>query len=92
VIGLGLNLFIADHDGSKIEQDWVDINEILGKNHQLSRNQLIATLIEEIIKVTSHYTQSSFALYRDEWREFDCMRGQQVCLFMGNSEVNGNQR
>ncbi|TXL15008.1 biotin--[acetyl-CoA-carboxylase] ligase [Methylococcaceae bacterium HT3] len=89
VIGLGLNLFLTDQDGSQIEQDWVDINEILGNSHRVSRNQLIATLIEEFIAVTSQYTKESFALYRDQWRDFDCMRGQQVTLFMGNSTHNG---
>ena len=89
VIGLGLNLFLADQHGTEIEQDWVDISEILGKSHQVSRNQLIATLIEQLLSVTRQYTQRSFALYRDEWRQFDCMQGQQVSLFMGNKKIDG---
>lgn len=89
VIGLGLNLFLADQDGAEIEQDWVDINEILGNTPQVSRNQLLATLIEQFISVTSHYTQQSFAQYREAWREFDCMQGQQVSLFMGTTKIDG---
>ena len=89
VIGLGLNLFLADQHGAAIEQDWVDISEILGQAHQVSRNQLVATLIEQFLAVTSQYTQKSFALYRDEWRQYDCMQGQQVSLFMGHTEIDG---
>ena len=89
VIGLGINLYLAEYDGAQIQQDWVDINEILGNSHQLSRNQLLATLLEQLIAVASHYTPTSFAQYRDQWRQFDCMQGQQVSLFMGNTKING---
>lgn len=89
VIGLGLNLFLAEQHSAKIDQDWVDINEILGESHQLSRNQLLATLIEQLIAVTSLYRSESFALYRDQWRQFDCMQGQQVSLYMGNTQIDG---
>ena len=89
VIGLGLNLFLPKQHGSEIDQEWVDISEILGNSHQLSRNQLLATLIEKFLAVTSQYTQKSFALYRDEWRLYDCIQGQQVSLFMGNIKIDG---
>lgn len=89
VIGLGLNLYLANQHGSKIEQCWVDISAILGESQQVSRNQLVATLIEQLLAVTSSYTSSSFALYRDEWRQFDCMQGKQVSLFMGHTKIDG---
>lgn len=89
VIGLGLNLSLSAQEGSDIEQDWVDINEILGQSDRLSRNQLVATLLEQLIAVTKQYTQESFALYRDQWRQFDCMQGQQVSLFMGHTKIDG---
>lgn len=89
VIGLGLNLFLAEQHSAKIDQDWVDINEILGKSHHLSRNQLLATLIEQLVAVTSLYRSESFALYRDHWRQYDCMQGQRVSLYVGNTQING---
>lgn len=89
VIGLGLNLFLAAQHSAKIDQDWVDINEILGESHQLSRNELLATLIEQLVAVTRQYRSEAFALYRDQWRQFDCMQGQQVSLYMGNTQIDG---
>jgi len=89
VIGLGLNLYLPEQAASEIEQDWVDIRQILGISNQLSRNQLIATLIEQILNITTQYTERSFAQYRDEWRQYDCMHGQQVSLFLGNSKIEG---
>lgn len=92
VIGLGLNLYLTHQDATPILQDWVDIKEILGSSHQLSRNQLCATLIEQLIAVTKHYTQASFALYRDQWRQLDCMLGRQVSLLIGHTQMNGTVR
>lgn len=87
VIGLGLNLYIAEQDASGIEQDWVDINHIQG--HQVSRHQLLVTLIEQLLAVIAGYSAQSFAQYRDEWRQYDCMQGQQVSLFMGSQQIDG---
>ncbi len=100
VIGLGLNLFVDTEAATAIEQDWVDIEQIQKYYHQqqsgtakaqptLSRQQLLATLLEKLIAVSHHYTQQSFAQYCDAWRQYDCMQGLQVSLFMGNNQIEG---
>jgi len=89
VIGLGLNLYLSDHEATSIEQDWADIRQILGGTQEISRNQLQAVLINEIFKVLSLYAEKSFSQYRDEWRQYDCMQGQLVDLFVGNKLVTG---
>ncbi|MCF7969991.1 MAG: bifunctional biotin--[acetyl-CoA-carboxylase] ligase/biotin operon repressor BirA [Methylococcaceae bacterium] len=89
VIGLGLNLRLSGDEASSIEQDWVDISQILDSSMKISRNELLATLLEKIFQVISHYTEQSFAQYRDEWRLYDCMQGQSVNLFVGKQVVAG---
>lgn len=89
VIGLGLNLYLSSDEASSIEQEWVDISQILGGSLKISRNQLQATLLEQIFQVISHYTEQSFAQYRDAWRFYDCMQGQLVNLFVGQQRVAG---
>jgi len=89
VIGLGLNLYLPKGEAQSIEQDWVDIFQILGAEHRISRNQLLITLIEQMVDVTASYTEKSFAKYCDQWRQYDCMQAQQVNLFMGNQKIEG---
>ncbi len=89
VIGLGLNLYLPEQEATEIEQEWADIRQILGASNQVLRNQLLATLIEQLLSITAHYTQKSFTQYRDEWRQYDCMQGEQVSLFMGNRKIEG---
>lgn len=90
VIGLGLNLDMPLSKASDIEQDWIDIKQIIGDTKKISRNKLLTCLIEEIISVTTEYTQQSFAYYRDEWRQYDCMQGKRVNLYMGNKTIQGS--
>ena len=45
--------------------------------------------IEQVIIITTQYTEQSFALYREEWRHYDCMHGQQVSLFIGSRKIDG---
>jgi len=89
VIGLGLNLYLPEGEAQSIEQNWVDVFQILGAEHRISRNQLLITLIEQMIDVTAFYTEKSFAKYREQWRQYDCMQAQQVNLFMGNQKIAG---
>ncbi|NOQ63130.1 MAG: bifunctional biotin--[acetyl-CoA-carboxylase] ligase/biotin operon repressor BirA [Methyloprofundus sp.] len=93
VIGLGLNLYLAEQDATGIEQDWVDLQQILNASGQQqaqpSRNQLVAALIEQLLQVTRHYSSQPFAYYRDRWREYDCMQGQAISLFVGKMQVEG---
>ncbi|BCG64211.1 MAG: BirA family transcriptional regulator, biotin operon repressor/biotin---[acetyl-CoA-carboxylase] ligase [Methyloprofundus sp.] len=97
VIGLGLNLFVGSADAAGIEQEWVDIQQIQKYYQQqtgssepvVSRQQLVVTLLEQLLAITNNYTQQSFAQYCHAWRQYDCMQGQQVSLFMGDNKIDG---
>ena len=84
-----MNVFLPECETAEIEQAWTDIRQIVGGGSSISRNQLIVTLIEQIIRVISSYSQQSFAQYREQWRYFDCMQGQYVNLFMGQKKIEG---
>jgi len=90
VIGLGLNLHVTKDEAISIEQDWIDIKQILVDNQSISRNQLLACLINEMLLVTKDYTQKTFSEYTDEWRSYDCMRGKQVDVFIGKQTISGS--
>jgi BirA family biotin operon repressor/biotin-[acetyl-CoA-carboxylase] ligase len=99
VIGLGLNLFVDSEDAASIEQEWIDIQKIQKYYQQqsgdsaselsISRQQLVVTLIEKILAISDNYTQQSFTQYCHAWRQYDCMQGQQVSLFMGDNKIDG---
>lgn len=88
VIGIGLNFFIPSLYGELIQQDWIDLNEICS-DVVLSRNQLIAEILNELIAMVEGYEQSGLAPYLDDWRHADSIRGRQVTLFIGHSQQQG---
>ncbi len=99
VIGLGLNLYVDTEDAARIEQDWIDLQQIQKYYQQqsdssapvqpISRQQLVVTLLEQLLTITHQYTQQAFAQYCDAWRQYDCMQGHQVSLFMGSNKIDG---
>lgn len=88
VIGLGLNVLLSQQEGQGIEQDWVDLATIM-KGKKVSRNALLASIIEQLLALVSNYNAMVFKTYRDAWVGYDCMRGRAVDLFIGHEQVTG---
>jgi BirA family biotin operon repressor/biotin-[acetyl-CoA-carboxylase] ligase len=55
----------------------------------VSRNQLVAALIDELLLVLNGYEQTGFADYCVEWQSFNAHAGQMVELRNGNTVCNG---
>lgn len=88
VIGLGLNVKISAQGGRLISQDWTDLEHLLG--HRLpSRNALVSIILNELVPILSDYENTGIQPYLSEWRRWDCVRGSEVTLYVGNSEVHG---
>lgn len=89
VIGLGLNLYLSDDEAVTIDQDWTDINKVADGSITISRNKLLASLMDEILQVCQDYTSKTFTAYSKEWRSYDCMQNQQVDVFLGKQTISG---
>lgn len=89
VVGVGLNVDMSEEQGQSINQDWVDITRILGEAHQISRNQLAAILLNQLIPVIAKYHEQSLNDYLPEWREYDGLIGQPAEVLIGENKING---
>jgi BirA family biotin operon repressor/biotin-[acetyl-CoA-carboxylase] ligase len=89
VIGLGLNLYLSTDAAVEIDQDWTDLNKITSDSINISRNQLLASLMDEMVQVSQDFTKKTFSAYCDEWRSYDCMQGQRVNVFIGQQTIVG---
>lgn len=89
VIGLGLNFYLAKDKAKTITQDWVDLSQILIESPVNIRNKLAATLLNHLMPMISNFEQDSLTRYIDEWRSYDCMKGQDVQIFMGQNVFSG---
>lgn len=88
VAGVGINLALEPAQSSAIDQPWVDINSIPNIK-PLTRNQLAAALISELVETFSAFEINGFAQLTAEWVQFDGIVGLNVNLRLPNATVSG---
>ena len=88
VIGLGLNLFLAEAEAKNITQAWTDLSKITGQN-RLFRNALAGTLLNHLLPVIADYEDIGIKAYLNEWRDYDCLTNKSATLFIGQQQFDG---
>ncbi len=81
MIGLGLNIRVAESAMQEVEQAWVDLYTI--NQHLPERNVLAAELLTEIIDVIESFEMTGFNSFRQEWDSFDVLKNFEVELLTG---------
>ncbi|WP_323816623.1 bifunctional biotin--[acetyl-CoA-carboxylase] ligase/biotin operon repressor BirA [Cellvibrio sp. NN19] len=85
VIGVGINVSMADEQAQSITQPWIDLRTIVEQQElePVSRNRVAATLLDELASMLSSYEQKGFAYYRSEWESMNAHAGKRVELHNG---------
>jgi BirA family transcriptional regulator, biotin operon repressor / biotin---[acetyl-CoA-carboxylase] ligase len=91
VVGVGINVNMGADEGKEIAQPWIDLQRILAQQGlpSISRNQLVAALIDELVIVLHDYERIGFAAYCAEWQSFNMHAGQVVELSNGSLICSG---
>jgi BirA family biotin operon repressor/biotin-[acetyl-CoA-carboxylase] ligase len=87
VIGLGLN-FNLPPNLDCITQAYTNLNEV-APNVTLERNFMVAQLLNELLPIAATFEECELAAYLEEWREYDCLFGKSVSLFVGSQQISG---
>ena len=88
VIGVGLNLFLPASEAITINQAWTDLTKVTGAA-PISRNQLAATLLSHMLDIVNGFETLGIQAYLDEWRSYDCLKGQAATLYIGLQQIDG---
>lgn len=87
VIGLGLNFNLPPNlDG--ITQAYTNLHEV-APDVALERNFVVAQLLNELLPIAATFEDQALAAYLDEWRDYDCLFGKSVNLFVGSQQISG---
>ena len=78
IVGVGINVQIAQGDGSRIEQPWTDLATVLGRS--VDRNELAGTCIAGLNNLLLDYPRTGLDPYRERWAEVDVLAGRQVTI------------
>lgn len=84
VIGIGLNVRMSE--SVDIDQPWSSVTQQLPN---VSRNELVARLLNELLPMLADFPDTGFATYLDEWEAYDIHRGKNVRVIAGTSSQEG---
>ena len=87
VIGIGINVNMANDAPGAIDQPWASVRQCMG--HMLDRNDLAAELLLQLRDCLSMHWQHGFAGLREEWEALHAWRGRSVVLTAGNNATLG---
>lgn len=88
VLGLGLNVDIAESDAQHIEQPWIDLQQILRSN-VVDRNRLVAILLRNLVQMFSVFDARGLSAFLESWERYHAYAGKQVRVLRGNDELVG---
>ncbi|MDT8386500.1 MAG: bifunctional biotin--[acetyl-CoA-carboxylase] ligase/biotin operon repressor BirA [Thiogranum sp.] len=84
IIGVGINLRMSSAAATAIDQPWTDLSQ---SGVDVDRNQLAASVIEEIMAAIDLYLNEGLRVFSDEWREYDLIAGRAVALRHGDDRT-----
>lgn len=85
VVGIGVNHGMALDHGKDIDQPWSDITQF----GDISRNELVAEIVNQLIPLFTLYSKTGFGQYMDEWQKYDLCANQEVTLITPARNIQG---
>lgn len=86
VVGVGLNVRMAPASATGIDQPWVDVASICP---DVSRNQLVAAVLNRLLPLLNSYARCGFAAYRETWEALHAYQNCAVDIHAGRTVVSG---
>lgn len=87
VIGVGINVRMPPAVAETIDQPWIDAVQAAGGD--VSRNRLLADILNQLVPLLQQFEHSGFAAFRERWLELDAYAGQTITLYRGDEIIVG---
>lgn len=89
VIGIGLNVAMHVTSAEQINQQWTDVQREAEPQKNISRNQLAAVLLSNVLKACNDYERHGFSAYKDEWQRYDICKQAELEITTAEGVVYG---
>ena len=86
VIGVGLNVAMEAEEAAAIDQRWASLQQFVDG---VSRNQLAAELLEEILVLLNTFSGEGFRAVKEEWEGLDYFQDKEVEIRIGDHLMVG---
>jgi BirA family biotin operon repressor/biotin-[acetyl-CoA-carboxylase] ligase len=88
IIGVGVNVNMPPDEAASIEQSWTDLHRLTG-NDCISRNELAARLLDEIMPAIKAFDATGLRSFLDEWHQYDLVSGREVDVLLPDERITG---
>lgn len=90
IIGIGINVALSQQQLDDIDQPVIDMQRICG--YPVSRNKLVAFVLNHLMDTLHQFEQYGFDLFRDQWQRYDALQNLAVEVNTGREVVQGIAR
>jgi BirA family biotin operon repressor/biotin-[acetyl-CoA-carboxylase] ligase len=87
ILGLGINVLIAEKEAQIIDQPWVDMKTIL--DEVVDRNRLVAALVIQLENMFTRFELSGLSAFEQDWQQAHVFHGKTVSLSRGDEVLVG---
>jgi len=87
IIGLGVNGSLPRSAVTEIDQPWADLHDL-----PVSRNRLIADVVERLIPMLEAFPERRFAPWKDAWERRNAHADRAVAVEVGGKVLRGTVR
>ena len=87
VIGIGINVNLPEHLKAAIDQPVTDVQSLAGRT--MSRNQLLAAVLRELVGMLDQFQAKGFPAFRKEWTAVHALHEKPVRVLTGDGGVTG---
>ncbi len=87
ILGVGVNGYIGRDDAERIDQPWVDLQNIAGET--VDRNRLAALVMRHLLRMFQVFAEKGLAPFRDEWQTRHLYHHRRVRLIQGDKDFSG---
>lgn len=88
VAGIGINWRVPAELLASLGQPACDLAGLCGGDPP-ARNRLAATCLASVLAVFDRFAQAGFRDFRQQWPEFDALRGREITVLLDNEQVEG---
>jgi BirA family biotin operon repressor/biotin-[acetyl-CoA-carboxylase] ligase len=88
IVGIGVNVCVAEAEGATIDQPWTDLARCAGGSVP-SRNLLAGRVLSRLAEALDAFETGGFAAFADEYAAHDALRGRAIDVASGSDRWHG---
>lgn len=90
VIGIGVNVTLAQEARDRIAQGTADLAEACAEKP--GRNLVASAMLNALVAALQKFQEQGFAAFAEEWERLDALRGQRISIQLPDRTVSGIAR